>query len=201
MIIKNGTGILINNNVIFEANAEIGHCTILGENKSDSDFLKIGENARIGAFCIIQGDTSIGKNAVIDDYCAIYSKVIVGDNLKLLYGKKIYGKSVLGNDCIIGGNIPERMILADRVTFMGEVAHSHYNPLNDWDTTDEPSPEIGEGTIIGVNALIIGGVKIGKNCYVSAGEILRHDLTDDSVYLKGKIYNISNFKGLIKTRY
>ncbi len=201
MIVKTGIGTYIYNNVILEEGAEIGHHTILGGIANDCNILKIGSNAKIGSFCIIQEDTSIGKNVIIDDYCAIYAKTNIGNNLRLLYGKKIYGRSLLGNDCIVGGNIPERMILSDRVTFMGEVAHSHYNPQNNWDTTDEPSPEIGEGTIIGVNALIIGGIRIGKNCYVSAGEILRHDLADNSIFIKGRIMHISDFKGLIKTRY
>lgn len=84
---------------------------------------------------------------------------------------------------------------------MGEVAHSHYNPTLDWDTTDEPSPIIGEGSIIGVNAIIVGGISIGKNCYVSAGEIIRTDLEDNMVFIKGKAIPISKFKGLIKTRF
>ncbi|GHU13792.1 hypothetical protein FACS1894161_4060 [Spirochaetia bacterium] len=60
---------------------------------------------------------------------------------------------------------------------------------------------IGDGSIIGVNALIIGGITIGKNCYISAGEILRTNLDDNMVFVKGKVLPITEFKGLIKTRY
>jgi acetyltransferase-like isoleucine patch superfamily enzyme len=84
---------------------------------------------------------------------------------------------------------------------MGEVAHSHYQPKRDWDQTDEPSPTIGEGSIIGVNAILVGGISIGKNCYVSTGEILRVNLPDNSVYIKNKIVDIKSFRGLIATRY
>lgn len=199
MIINESKNTICKENVKIDGDIKIGHFSILGANNPNP--LIIGKNASVGGFCIIEGNSIIGENAVIDDYCAIYSNVQIGNNLKLLYGKNIYGRSVIGDDCIIGGNVPERMIISDRVTFMGEVAHSHYNPKKDWDTTDEPSPTIGEGSIIGVNALIIGGIKIGKNCYVSAGEILNHNLEDNSVYLKGKVYEISYFKNLIQTRY
>ena len=200
MINQNGLGILISDRIVYKGTIEIGHCSRIGDIEN-SDILVIGENIKIGAYCLIEGGSTIGNNAFIDDYCAIYHGARIGHNLKLLYSKKIYGKAVIGNDCIIGGNIPERCIVSDRVTFMGEVAHSHYNPQSDWDTTDEPSPFIGEGSIIGVNSLIIGGVKIGSNCYISAGEILRHDLPNNSVFIKNKIFEMKYFKGLIKTRY
>lgn len=179
----------------------IGYSSIVGFNERKEGKIIFGSNIKIGNFCNIETDIIMGNDIVIDDYCAIYSNANLGNNIKLLYGKKIFGKSIIGNNCIIGGDIPERCILADNVTFMGEIAHSHYTPSNDWDTTDEPSPTIGEGSIIGVNALLIGGITIGKNCYISAGEILRHDLPDNTVYIKGKIKNISEFKGLITTRY
>ena len=195
-----GCGVVICSSAIFQGKYNIGNYSIIGESSS-GNVITIGDNAHIGSFCLLYDGSQLGCSIEIDDYCAIYSNTKVGNRVKLLYGKKIYSKSVIGDDCIIGGNIPERMILADRVTFMGEVAHSHYNPKSDWDTTDEPSPEVGEGSVIGVNSLIIGGVHIGRNCYVSAGEILRCDLPDNSVFLKGRIYPLSNFKGLFQTRY
>lgn len=162
---------------------------------------KLWENGKIGSFVILENNIQLGDGYSIDDYCAIYSGAKIGNNLIFCYGKKIYSNSRIGNDCIIGGNICERMVLGDRVTFMGEVAHSHYDPTQDWNVTDEPSPSVGDGSIIGVNAIIVGGISIGKNCYVSAGEILRNNLPDNCVFLKNKVYRITDFKGLIKTRY
>lgn len=192
--------IFISKNVNVEG-LKVGKFSMVGDDKEQPRNLNLGKNINIGRFCFIEGGVSIGDNFVLDDYCAVYSGAKIGSNVKLLYGKKIYGNAHIGNDCIIGGNIPERCILGDRVTFMGEVAHSHYNPTLDWDTTDELSPIIGDGSIIGVNALIVGGITIGKNCYVSAGEIIRTNLEDNMVFLKGKVIPISKFKGLIKTRF
>ena len=188
----------ISDKVIFTGTKIVGLSSIIGD---DSQKTIIGDNAKIGRFGIIEGNVIIGDNFELDDYCAVYANATIGNNVKLLYSKKIYGKSIIGNDCIIGGNVPERCILGDRVTFMGEVAHSHYNPAKDWDNTDEPSPIIGEGSIIGVNALLIGGIQIGKNCYVSAGEILRTDLPDNMVFIKNRQVHIKDVKGLFKTRY
>lgn len=195
-----GVGAVLYQNVNFLGGYTIGNYSIIGD-AGDSPPLTIGDGIKVGSFCRLYSGSDLGYNVEIDDYCAIYSSTIIGNHVKLLYGKKIYSRAVIGNNCIIGGNIPERMVLADKVTFMGEVAHSHYNPNNDWDTTDEPSPEVGEGSVIGVNALLIGGIKVGCDCYVSAGEILRHDLPDHSVFFKNNVYNINKFKGLIQTRF
>jgi carbonic anhydrase/acetyltransferase-like protein (isoleucine patch superfamily) len=40
---------------------------------------------------------------------------------------------------------------------------------------DGKSPEIGQGTYVSEEALVIGDVKIGDNCYVGHGAILRGD--------------------------
>jgi bifunctional N-acetylglucosamine-1-phosphate-uridyltransferase/glucosamine-1-phosphate-acetyltransferase GlmU-like protein len=195
-----GAGVVIHPNTVFQGDYSIGNYSVIGEADNDNNVI-VGTGIRIGSFCLLYSGSKIGDEVEVDDYCAIYPNATVGNRVKLLYGKNIYSNSRIGDDCIIGGNVPERMIIADKVTFMGEVAHSHYNPKSDWDTTDEPSPVVGTGSIIGVNALLIGGIKIGCDCYVSAGEILRHDLPDHSVFLKNQVYKITDFKGLFQTRY
>ena len=40
---------------------------------------------------------------------------------------------------------------------------------------DGKSPEIGQGTYVSEEALVIGDVKIGDNCYIGHGAILRGD--------------------------
>jgi acetyltransferase-like isoleucine patch superfamily enzyme len=200
MALQISVNAFLSDSVKVEGEFQLGHNSVVGDFGASGRPALIGSDARIGRYCIVEGGVTIGSHLDMDDYCAIYSGSNIGNNVKLLYGKKIYGRSLIGDNCIIGGNVPERCKLADNVTFMGEVAHSHYDPTRDWDNTDEPSPIIGYGSIIGVNALIIGGISIGEDCYVSAGELLRHDLPDHSVYLKGQIYPISHFKGMLRTR-
>jgi hypothetical protein len=36
------------------------------------------------------------------------------------------------------------------------MAHLHADPTGDWDTTEEPSPVIRRGSVVGVGALIVG---------------------------------------------
>jgi maltose O-acetyltransferase len=42
---------------------------------------------------------------------------------------------------------------------------------------------IGDGTWIGANSTILGGVRIGQGCVIGAGSVLREDLEDNSLFI------------------
>jgi acetyltransferase-like isoleucine patch superfamily enzyme len=196
-----GTHVVISSQVEWKGHLRIGHCSIVGIANGEEGKVTFGENVTVGNFCNIESGVEIGSGSQLANYSAVYAGAKVGCNVKLLHGISIYSNAVIGNDCIIGGDIAERCVLEDRVTFMGEVAHSHHDASSDWDTTDEPSPIVECGSVIGVNAILIGGIRVGRNCYVSSGEVLRHDLPANKVFIKGTIMDLSAFKGLIVTRY
>lgn len=153
-----------------------------------------------GEYTILSESALVDASCSLDDYTAVYGNAAIGARTRILYGAKVYSGAQIGEDCIVGGDVSERAILGDRVTYMGRMAHSHYDPTSDWENTDEPSCVVGVGSIIGEAALIIGGVRIGEGSYVGAGEILRHDLPARSVLLKGEIFPITHFRGLIRSR-
>jgi UDP-2-acetamido-3-amino-2,3-dideoxy-glucuronate N-acetyltransferase len=158
------------------------------------------DRVTIGRFCIVDDNATIGPDSVLDDYTAVYGTAVMGRGTRLLYGAKVFDRAEIGDWCIIGGDISERAVLEDRVTFMGRMAHSHYNPASDWDTTDEPSAYVEEGAVIGDAAILIGGIRVGRGAYVGAGEILRHDLPPHTVLVQGRVVPISHFRGLIRSR-
>ena len=144
--------------------------------------------------------STISDGVNIDNYCRIGNHVIVGESSKILYGAQLYDRCVIGKHCIIGSDVSERVVIEDYVTFMGLMAHSHRNPNLDWDTTDEPSPIIREGSVVGVGAIIVGDATIGPFSYVGAGEIVRHDIPPHTVYLKGQMSSIDSWRGFIRVR-
>jgi UDP-2-acetamido-3-amino-2,3-dideoxy-glucuronate N-acetyltransferase len=194
--------IIISSKTIFEGDYSLSHNVIIGYKHGKSEHPTIlGKDIKIGSFTVIEDDVRIGHSSYVDHYCAVNSGTRIGVNSRILYGAKIHSNCQIGNNCIIGGDIPERIVIENDVTFLGAIAHSYRNATYDWDEVDEPSPTIKEGSVIGLNALIIGGINIGSNCYVGAGEILRHDLPNNSVYLHGRVHQIVQFRGLIKIRF
>lgn len=197
---KIGKGIYIHPAVKIGQNVSIGHCSCIGYGNPNDGEIIIGNNVTIGAFCVVHFGTTINDSVEIDHYCTLGINSKIGKNSKLLYGKHVYEETVIGENCIIGGNVADRTIIEDNVTYLGEIVHSHRNASLDWDTTIEESPIIYRGSFIGVNALIIGGRKIGPSAYVGAGEIVRTDVREGMVLMKGEIKPIKTYRGIFKTR-
>ncbi len=195
-----GTGIFVHENVKIGKNVSIGHCSCIGFGDPEDGEIIIEDNVVIGAFCVIHFGAIIKKGAYIDHRCIIGTEVEIGKNTKVLSGKEITYKAKIGTNCIIGGNVADRTIIGDDVTYLGEIAHSHRNASLNWDATEEPSPIIYKGSVVGVNALIIGPRKIGPCAYIGAGEIVRTDLGEGIALMKGEIKPLSSFRGLFKSR-
>ncbi len=196
----NGKGIYIHDKVKMGKNVNIGHCSCIGYGDPEDGEIIIGDDVIISAFCIIHFGTKIRDGVFLDHYSKIGVDVTIGRNTKILYGKHVYDESTIGENCIIGGHVADRTTIEDNVTYLGEIAHSHRNASLDWDETEEPSPTIYNGSVVGVNALIIGGRKIGPCAYVGAGEIVRTDIDEGMFLYNGKIEPIKNFRGLFKSR-
>jgi UDP-3-O-[3-hydroxymyristoyl] glucosamine N-acyltransferase len=195
-----GTGIFVHKDVRIGKNVSIGHGSCIGFGDPKDGELIIEDNVKIGAFCVIHFGVVIRESAYIDHKCVIGIEAEIGRNTQILSGKEITYRAKIGNNCIIGGNVADRTIIEDNVTYFGEIAHSYRDASRDWNTTEEPSPIIYEGSVIGVNAIIIGPRKIGPYAYIGAGEIVRTDIGESIALMKGEMKPLSAHRGMFKSR-
>jgi len=198
---ENGTGIFVHKKAKIGRNVLIGHCSCIGYGNPEDGDLIIEDDVTIGAFCVIHFGAILRKDVFIDHYCKIGIRSIIGNSTKILYGIHVYDEAKIGANCIIGGHVADRTIIEDDVTYLGEIAHSHRNTTLDWDKTEEPSPIIYKGSFVGVNALIIGGRKIGPGAYIGAGEIVRTDVGIETALMKGEMKPLKAYRGIFKSRY
>lgn len=195
-----GDGIYVHEKVRLGANVSIGHASCIGYGDPDDGEIVIGDDVTIGAFCIVYFGAQLADQVFLDDYCKIGIDAKIGIGTRILYAKQVSEEATIGKNCIIGGNVADRTVIEDDVTYLGEIAHSHRDPTLDWDATVEESPTIRKGSVIGVNALIIGGRSIGPCSYVGAGEIIRTDVPANSILLGGELRSIASVRGLVKSR-
>lgn len=195
-----GTGIFVHEKVKIGKNVSIGHCSYIGFGDPEDGELIIEDNVSIGAFCVIHFGAIIKESAYIDHRCVIGIEAEIGKKTQVLSGKEVTYKAKVGDNCIIGGNVADRTIIEDDVTYLGEIAHSHRDASRDWNTTEEPSPIVCRGSFVGVNALIIGPRKIGPCAYVGAGEIVRIDVGEGIALIKGEMKPLSSHRGMFKSR-
>lgn len=186
----------IADNVHIKDKLSVGFCSIIGNEQNGDTY--IGLNCNIGDFCKVDHDVVIGDDATIEDYCSIYKMCTVGNGFRMVSGSRIAARCSIGNNVIINGIVSQRVIIEDDVRFFGRTVHSHLDHTKDWKTTVEPSPILKRGCIVGVNAMIMGGIIIGENSYVAAGEIVKCNVPADKVYINGKIIDKIYFRGFIK---
>jgi UDP-3-O-[3-hydroxymyristoyl] glucosamine N-acyltransferase len=186
--------------VVYGESVRVGFCSCVGYGTSEDGRTSLGDGVTIGAFCVIEQGADIGANVHIDHYCRISRGARIGPNTRILYRAQLFDDVLVGHSCIIAGELVDRTVIGDEVTFQGNTAHNHRDPTADWDTTEEPSPTILNGSVVGFGALVMGGVTIGPRAYVAAGEIVKCDVPSEMVLHSGRLSPLSSFRGMIKVR-
>ena len=184
----------------FDGDASVGFCSYIGYEVAEEESVHIGDGVCIGAFCLIEGGVYLADRVEVDHYCRISYGSQIGTGTRVLYRAQIFDKVSVGENCIIAGELVDRTIVEDWVRFQGETAHSHTDTTGSWDDTEEPSPTIKRGSVVGVGAILIGEITIGPRAYVAAGERVTCDVPEGMVLRDGKLRPITYFRGQIKVR-
>jgi UDP-3-O-[3-hydroxymyristoyl] glucosamine N-acyltransferase len=164
--------------------------------------VQLGARTKVSPFALIEPGVTIGEDCLIDAYCRIACGSTIGDRTQILYGAAVFENARIGSACIIGGNVADRTLIEDCVTHFGDIAHDYRNPgdLEDWDNVQAPSPTIKACTVIGQYAVIVGGLNIGPKSYIAAGEVVKVNVPAETLFLGGKMIELSKTRGLVRAR-
>lgn len=190
----------MNPDTLVEGDVAIGFGSCVGLGDPTIPPTTLGHGVSIGAFCVVERGVVIDADVLVDHYCRISSGAHIGSKTKILYRAQVFDNVEVGRNCIIAGELVDRTIVGDDVTFQGNTAHGYKDPTLDWDDTEEPSPIIERGSVVGVGALIIGGLRIGPCAYVCAGEVVRSDVPEGALLKNGRLLSLAQFRGTIKAR-
>ncbi len=141
----------------------MGHQVYVGDNAT------IYEGSKIGDKCILEDQTRIGFN------------VKIGENTRIMYSAYICDRVTIGRNCRIAGFICDAAVIEDDCTVMGQLSHKYTISDSAWGDVDEPSPLVQRGSIIGIGAQIVGGIKIGSGTFVCSGAVLTKSTPPNSV--------------------
>ena len=122
---------------------------------------RILADVAIGHNCSIGGGTEIGRGSKVGNYTRIGANCFFPPN------------SVIGNSVFIGPGVNCADDRHPYVRMQGD----------DPPYTPEP-PVIEDGAVIGLGAVLLPGVRIGKNAFVAAGSVVTRDVPDN-VTVKG----------------
>lgn len=193
-----GIGAVIGQDVNVGPGLEVGHYSLVGVDGK----VEIGENVQIGSYCLVEAGARLGDGVSVDSYCRVAADVTIGANSQILYGAQLFERASIGSRCIVGGSLIDDAVLGDDVTYMGSMAHSYRHPgdLEAWDTVVQRSITVGNNSVVGERALLIGGISVGARSYVCAGEVVRCDVPPETVVIRGRFAPMKQFRGLIQPR-
>jgi acetyltransferase-like isoleucine patch superfamily enzyme len=187
---------VVHDSVRIASSASIGNFNLIGERhqrlavKYASEAQRSGEPRQpvvIGDRTVICNHVTlyegvvIGEDAYIDDYVRVGARTRIGNGTMLLYGVHVYDMVSIGEDCRIAGFVPGGVVIGDNVTMMGTIGHKYDRPLN-W-FRDEPSPVFEDEVVVGLGALIVGGITIGAGSYIAANATVTKAVPPDSVVI------------------
>ncbi len=161
----------------------------------------ITEDTYIGYYAIIGSGSVIGFRTIVDDHCIIESRVVIGTQNLVTYRAQVCNDVTIGDGCIIGGFIGERTIIGNSCRIFGKIIHSQHDPTLGWDDDEaiEKSATIEDYAFVGFNALVIGGVTIGRNAYVCAGSIVTRDVPEYHIASEvNKITPFAEWRGILR---
>lgn len=115
-------------------------------------YARVLSGARIGAHCSIGGGTEIGCRTVVGDHSRISANCFIPSD------------ATIGRYVFVG---PGVNMADDRHPFVHQPTDPPYTP--------EP-PRIDDGAVIGLGAVLLPGVRIGKGAFVAAGSLVTHDV-------------------------
>jgi len=142
----------------------------------------------------IMPNVKIGKNVIIKENCRIQSHVYIGDFTFINHSTQIDPFVKIGKYCSISHGVkiglgPHPMNFFSTSTvfykpYRGFVNEELYNEFKEKGYT-----EIGNDVLIGANALILAGIKIGDGAIIGAGSVITKDVPPYAVVVgnPGKI--------------
>ncbi|MCK5233192.1 MAG: transferase [Candidatus Aenigmarchaeota archaeon] len=173
--------------------------------------VELGENSKIGSFCLIgqsveneELKTIIGVNANIRSHTVIYAGNVIGDNFQTGHHAFIQEKNNIGNNVSIGtlSAILKFCKLDDNVRIHTSAFIPEYTVIkkgawigpcvsitNTLHPTCNEAKEcmkktfciIEEEAIIGANSTLLAGITIGKRAIIGAGSVVTKDVPPNEV--------------------
>ena len=146
----------------------------------------LGESAHLGSHTVVYQEAVVGSNAHLGSHCVVGRGAVVGEGARMEDGASLDPGCHLGADAFLG---PGARLL-DRTRL----------------PTSEPGTpaRVGDRTRIGGNAVVCGGITVGADAVVSAGESeevqgdlegrVEDDVSDGGVWMGGRLAGLDEGK-------
>lgn len=156
--------------------------------------VKAGKAVYIGKNCRLKGKEHIvlESSVIVRPYAQIWAS---GGEIRLGEGSEIGERCriSIANSLIIG----QKVLISPNV-YITDCDHEYRNigvaVIDQGIVQKGQKVSIGDGSYIGINAVIVGNVKIGKHCVIGANSVVTKDIPDYCVAVGSPAKVIKNMK-------
>ncbi len=128
------------------------------------DSAKVALSARVWHWAVVLQDVVIGPNVNIGSHCEIGRGSVISEGSRIGSGTFLPPHTLIGRNVFIGPHVA-----------MSDDRHPRIHVQGDAPYKAEP-PVIEDGAVIGLGAVLLPGVRIGKDARVAAGAIVTRDV-------------------------
>lgn len=138
-------------------------------------------------------DFRIGHGSIIEDFTTINNgvgHVAIGSKTIIGLGSVVIGPAFIGDDVMLAQNVV--------ISGLNHNYENIFKPISE-QGVETKNTAIQSGSWIGANAVIVPGVKVGRNSIVAAGSVVTKDVPDFCIVAGNpakvvKTYNASSAK-------
>jgi len=192
---------MIHKSAIISSKAQIGENVTIGPFSIVHDNVDIGDNTIIGSYCEIGASTplaasnnlKIGHSSIIRSHTTVYSGSTIKSHFHTGHYVCIRENSSIGHHVQIGsrGDIQGDCIIGDFTKMHADVHIGKLSKIGSFVwlfpevlLTNDPTPPseelkgvtIEDFVVVAAKSLLMPGIKLEKDCVISAGSIVKDDV-------------------------
>jgi UDP-2-acetamido-3-amino-2,3-dideoxy-glucuronate N-acetyltransferase len=135
---------------------------------AEVETMSIGNSSRIWQFTIVLPGATIGSDCNICSHCFIENDVVIGDRVTIKNGVQLWDGLRVGNDVFIGPNVS---FANDRFPRSKQTPEKFLQTI------------IDDGASIGSGAVVLPGLRIGRNAMIAAGSVVTRSVPPNAIVM------------------
>lgn len=190
---------IVHPNVILGDNVTIEDFCIIGASGASDRKTVIGDNAHIRSHTVIYSGNTIGKNFTTGNKANIRENNIIGDNVSIGTLTVVEHSTHIGNNVRLHSQvfIPEYTELHNGCWIGPNVVLTNAKYPNSAKAKENlTGVVVEENAIIGANATIMPGIRIGRSSMIAAGSVVTKDTKESAIYMGAPAAFYKNLNGL-----
>lgn len=143
--------------------------------------------AVVSAYCHVDDGTVIEPTAWLGSRCRVGHDTRIRRGAQLYYSCQVYDRVDIGAHAAVGGFVCNDARVGAGAQVFGSLVHRLVDaPVTGTDPRpeeSEPAPVVADAAVIGMGAIVVGGVTVGQGAYVAAGAVLTTDAAPHTRYV------------------